>query len=96
MAGPTAANLFILPPAFILLSLVPAVPWDNSITRALTALVPPQEGHLGLSSDKGSWHRMALDLPKLLVRQEELAGLSWHMTQQPLMSERGVSQPLGV
>lgn len=26
---------------------------------------------------------IALDLPKLLVRQEELAGFSWHMTQQP-------------
>lgn len=39
--------------------------------------------------------RMALDLPKLLVRQEELAGLSWHMTQQPLMSGRGVTQALG-
>lgn len=29
--------------------------------------------------------RMALDLPRLLVRQEELAGFSWHMTQLPLM-----------
>lgn len=29
--------------------------------------------------------RMALDLAGLLVRQEELAGFSWHMAQLPLM-----------
>lgn len=29
--------------------------------------------------------QMALDLPGLLVRQEELAGFSWHTAQLPLM-----------